>query len=90
MRADVERGDHDSTQREELHRRARRRRLDNVERRDPLTLINKGDYLLVAAEAVDISRPNDDEDPDAARKAADDMNELTLGSSDRMATTVSA
>ena len=49
-------------------------------RTDPLTLINKGEYLLLATEAVDVSRPDDDEDPDAARKAAEDMDELALGS----------
>ena len=29
---------------------------------------------------MNVSRPDDDEDPDAARRAADDMDELTLGS----------
>ena len=52
----------------ERHRRARRRELDSSKRSDPLTLINKGEYLLLAAEAVDVSRPDDDEDPDAARQ----------------------
>lgn len=85
-REEVERGDSDGAQREEIHRRARRRKLDNTERRDPLILVNKGDYLLVAAEAVDVNRPDDDGDSEAARKAADDMHELTLGSPDRGAT----
>lgn len=85
VREDVERGGRDDTEQEDRHRRARRRKLDNTRRSDPLTLINKGEYLLLAAEAVDVSRPDDDEDPDAARKAAEDMDELALGSASRQA-----
>ena len=70
---------------EERHRRARRRTLEEEPRRDPLTLINKGEYLLLAAEAVGVSRPDDDEDPEAARRVVDDMDELTLGGGDRSA-----
>ena len=68
---------------EERHRRARRRTPEEEQRRDPLTLINKGEYLLLAAEAAGVSRPDEDEDPDAASRAADDMDELTLGSPER-------
>ena len=61
--------------REEQERRRRRARrapkIDATGGRDPLALINKGEMLLLPAEMVDISRPDDDEDdPEAARKAA--------------------
>ena len=82
-RDEAERGSAEAAAEAERHRRARRREPEHGERTDPLTLINKGEYLLLAAEAVNVSRPDDDEDPDAARRAADDMDELTLGSTDR-------
>ena len=84
-RDEAERGSAEAAAEAERHRRARRREPEHGERSDPLTLINKGEYLLLAAEAVNVSRPDDDEDPDAARRAADDMDELTLGSPDRTA-----
>ncbi len=70
---------------DDRHRRARRRTPAEETRRDPLTLINKGEYLLLAAEAAGISRPEDDDDPDSARHPADDMDEITLGSAERRA-----
>jgi len=71
---------------DEQHRRARRRTREEEEsKRDSLTLINKGEYLLLATEAVGVSRPEDDEEVDAARRAVDDMDEVTLGSSDQRA-----
>ncbi|HMR32075.1 MAG TPA: VWA domain-containing protein [Geminicoccaceae bacterium] len=70
---------------DDRHRRARRRTPAEENRRDPLTLINKGEYLLLAAEAAGVSRPEDDDDPEAARHPADDMDELTLGSPERRA-----
>ncbi|MFO1163444.1 MAG: VWA domain-containing protein [Reyranellaceae bacterium] len=70
---------------EERHRRARRRGGEEDPRRDPLTLVNKGEQLLLADEAAGISRPEDDEDLDAARRAVGDMDELALGRSDRPA-----
>lgn len=65
------------------HRRGRRRELDADRRRDPLTLINKGELLLLAADMVNVNRPDDEEDPEAARRAAEDMDELAIGSRDR-------
>ncbi|MFO1075690.1 MAG: protein norD, partial [Geminicoccaceae bacterium] len=70
---------------DDRHRRARRRTPEEEGGRDPLTLINKGEYLLLATEAVGVSRAEDDEEPEAARRAADDMDEITLGGSDRPA-----
>jgi nitric oxide reductase NorD protein len=65
------------------HRRGTRRQEDADRRRDPLTLINKGDFLLLATDMVGVNRPDDEEDPDAARRAAEDMDELALGGRDR-------
>jgi nitric oxide reductase NorD protein len=85
-RADAEPGERESGDEERQRRRARRRRLDATERPDPLALINKGEMLLLPTEAVDVARPDDDEnDPEAARKAAQDMDELALGRPDRRA-----
>jgi nitric oxide reductase NorD protein len=84
-REEAERGAGEADERESRHHRARRRSPEEERRRDPLTLINKGEYLLLAAEAVGASRPEDDEDPEAARRAAQDMDELTLGSPERKA-----
>jgi nitric oxide reductase NorD protein len=82
-RDEAEPGVESPEQDEERHRRARRRTADEEEKRDALTLINRGEYLLLATEAVGVSSPEDDEEPEAARRAADDMDELTLGSTDR-------
>jgi nitric oxide reductase NorD protein len=65
------------------HRRGMRRQEDADRRRDPLTFINKGDFLLLATDMVGVNRPDEEEDPDAARRAAEDMDELTLGGRDR-------
>ena len=62
---------------------AKRQSPEDGERRDPLTLINKGEYRLLATELIDVNRPDEDEDPHAARRAAQDMDELTLGRPDR-------
>ncbi|MGI9489626.1 MAG: nitric oxide reductase activation protein NorD, partial [Geminicoccaceae bacterium] len=62
--------------------RAARQQPDDVEKNDPLTLVNKGDLLLLAAEMVKVSRAEDEETPDAAKKALGDMDQLTLGDSE--------
>ena len=58
--------------------RARRRRTDQVERRDSLILF-KFEALLSWAEFLNLNRRVDDDDPDSARKAADDLDEISLG-----------
>lgn len=82
-RADGEAGDRAAEDEQRLKRRARRQRPDEIERNDPLTLINKGEWLLLPTEMVNVNRPDDDEDPNQARRAAEDMDELTLGRPDR-------
>lgn len=82
-RSGGEAGDSEAEDERRLKRRAKRQRPDETQRNDPLTLINKGEYLLLPAEMVNVNRPDDDEDPDQARRAAEDMDELTLGKPDR-------
>jgi nitric oxide reductase NorD protein len=64
-------------------RRGQRREEGEPDERGALTLINKGELLLLATEMVGVNRPDDEEDPDAAQRAADDMDELAFGSRDR-------
>ena len=66
-----------------LNRRGRRREREEPDGRGALTLINKGELLLLATDMANVARPDDEEDPDAARRAAEDMDELALGSRDR-------
>lgn len=62
-------------------RRARRQDPAQQERRDPLTLINKGELLQLATEMVGVNRPSDEDSAEGARRALADMDELTLGHS---------
>ena len=55
------------------------RDFDNSERPDPLTMIVKGEWMLLADQMGDINRPDDDSDPDFAKKAADDFETIQLG-----------
>ncbi|MGI9506656.1 MAG: nitric oxide reductase activation protein NorD, partial [Geminicoccaceae bacterium] len=62
--------------------RAARQQPDEMERNDPLALVNKGDLLMLAAEMVNVGRAEDEEKPEAAKKALGDMDQLTLGDSE--------
>jgi len=60
------------------HHRARRRRAERPERRDSL-ILHKFEAILSWAQFLNLNRRVDDEDdPDNARKAADDQEELAL------------
>lgn len=76
-----ERGDASPERDPKKPKRAARQQ-EQMERNDPLALVNKGDLLLLAAEMVNVDRAEDEEKPAAAKKALDDMDELTLGQSD--------
>jgi nitric oxide reductase NorD protein len=67
-------------------RKARRRRCDQAERKDPL-MLNPFASLLSLAEMVNVNRSVEDDDPDAARKAAEDMEEMTVSGHQRKAAT---
>ncbi len=60
-----------------LHR-ARRQKADQAERRDSL-ILHRFEAVLSWAEFLNLNRRVDDDDPDSAKKAADDQEELALG-----------
>ncbi len=62
----------------EVSRRARRRKSDQAERRDSL-ILHKFEAILSFADFLNLNRRVDDDDADAAKKAADDMDEIALG-----------
>lgn len=55
-----------------------REREDDRARRDPFVL-NRFEKILAMAEMVNVDRPDDDSEDEDARKAADDLEELTIG-----------
>src|SRR5690625_7976322 len=66
--------------------RARRRRLDQSERDDPL-MLNPFEKLISWAEMVNVNRAVDDDDEEDARKAAHELEELTISKHRRKAAT---
>ncbi|MEM7498943.1 MAG: nitric oxide reductase D protein [Pseudomonadota bacterium] len=58
-------------------RRARQRRSDRAERRDSL-ILHKFEAILSFAQFLNLNRRVDDDDPEGARKALDDTEELAL------------
>jgi nitric oxide reductase NorD protein len=58
--------------------RAKRRQSDQAERSDSF-ILHKFEAILSWAEFLNINRRVDDDDPDNARKAADDQDEIGLG-----------
>jgi nitric oxide reductase NorD protein len=70
---------------EQMHR-AQRRRLEQAERDDPL-LLNPFEKVMSWAEMVNVNRPVDDDDKDEARKAAAELDELTLAKHRKQAAT---
>ncbi len=58
--------------------RARRRKSDQAERSDSF-ILHKFEAILSWAEFLNINRRVDDDDPENARKAADDQDEIGLG-----------
>src|SRR6056297_310403 len=62
----------------EKSHRARRRKADQAERGDSL-ILHKVEAILSWAEFLNLNRRVDDDDPDSAKKAADDQEEIGLG-----------
>lgn len=58
-------------------RRAARREPDQAQRRDPF-ILNRVEKILALADMVNVNRPSDNDDEEDARKAADDLDELTV------------
>lgn len=69
---------HSAADADERRRRSRRRPTDRAERPDSL-ILNRFEYLLSLAEMMNLNRSVDDDDPDAARQAADNVDEITVG-----------
>lgn len=67
-------------------RQARRRRYEQSERDDPL-LLNRFEKLISWAEMVNVNRAVEDEDEDAAREVAEEMDELAISPHQRQAAT---
>ena len=63
---------------DERKRFAVRERDDSANRRDPFVL-NRFEKILAMAEMVNVDRPADDNEDEDAQKAADDLDEITLG-----------
>ena len=58
--------------------RARRRKSDQIERKDSF-ILHKFEAILSFAEFINLNRRVDEDDNDDAKKAADDMDEIGLG-----------
>jgi nitric oxide reductase NorD protein len=67
-------------------RRARRREGDQARRRDPL-LLNRFETIIGLAEMMNLARAVEDDDEEGARKAADDLDEITVVQHQRRAAT---
>lgn len=67
-------------------RKARRKKSSEIERNDPL-VINRFEAILSWAEMLNINRAVEDDEEDAARKAADDQQELGLANISRKTAT---
>ena len=58
--------------------RAKRRKADQIERKDSF-ILHKFEAILSWAEFINLNRRVEDDDPDSAKKAADDQDEIGLG-----------
>ena len=76
----------DSTPLHQLRWRAKRRATDQPQRGDPL-LLHRFETIFSLAEMVNINRNVEDDDEEGARKAADDLPELTIGAHHKRAAT---
>jgi nitric oxide reductase NorD protein len=78
MQDDEVAGTNAATPPDERKRFAVRERDDGANRRDPFVL-NRFEKILAMAEMVNVDRPADDNEDEDAQKAADDLEEITLG-----------
>ncbi len=71
---------------EDKRRRAERKRQDNADRKDPL-ILNRFEKILSFADMVNVNRGADDPDEEEAKKAADEMDKITISSHGKKAAT---
>lgn len=67
---------------EAVRRKAERRNADNADRKDPL-ILNRFEKILSMADMVNVNRGADDADAEEAKKAAEDMDAITLAQHSR-------
>lgn len=67
-------------------RKAKRRNNDQSQRNDPL-MLNRFEKMLGLAEMVNVNRAIEDDDADSARRAAEDLDELSIGEHERQTAT---
>ncbi|NUB29753.1 protein norD, partial [Azospirillum brasilense] len=84
--ATAEDGAAPSSESDGQRRKATRRDSDQVQREDPL-ILNRFEKIFGLAEMMNIPRPVDDDEEDAARQAADDMEEIALAQHQRKPST---
>jgi nitric oxide reductase NorD protein len=71
---------------DEKRRHAKRRSNERAQRDDPL-ILNRFEKIIGFAEMINLNRSVEDDDADAARKAAEDLDEITVGRHERKAAT---
>ncbi|MEX1197848.1 MAG: VWA domain-containing protein [Pseudohongiellaceae bacterium] len=71
---------------DDIRRVAERRKLEQSERDDPL-LLNPFEKMLSWSEMVNVNRPVEDDEEEDARKAADQLEQLTLSEHKKQAST---
>ncbi|MBI3445637.1 MAG: VWA domain-containing protein [Magnetospirillum sp.] len=79
-------GKEDESEEDETRRQAERRDEDNADRKDSL-ILNRFEKILAMADMVNVNRASDDTDEEEARKAAEDMDSITLAQHSRKAAT---
>ncbi len=84
--AEPERGGGNDQSEEQARRKAERRSQDNADRKDPL-ILNRFEKILSMADMVNVNRGADDTDEEEAKKAADDLDTITLSPHSRRAAT---
>ena len=67
-------------------RDGKRRRYDQADRRDPI-VIDRFERIFSWAEMLDVNRPTNDDDGESARKAVDDLDEISVGKVSRKLST---
>jgi nitric oxide reductase NorD protein len=71
---------------DQKRRRAERKKQDNADRKDPL-ILNRFEKILSFADMVNVNRAADDPDEEDAKKAADEMDTITISQHGRKAAT---
>ncbi len=83
---DIDEGTGISAPVDNRRRHASRRETDRSQRDDPL-LLHRFETIFSLSDMVNVNRPVEDDDEDLARQAADDLNDLTIGSNQKRAST---